>query len=288
VNQGPPPDGPPTLPESLALGTALFETVAVDGGAVLRLDAHLDRLERAARSLGRALPPRAVLGADLARAARALPGGRGALRLTVAASAEGGESAPRHWLTPRELPTVPDAGLVLRCSARAVEGPGTLDAIKHASRLPKVLERERARAAGADDALLGRGDGEWLETTVANLWLLLDGRLRTPPIHRGCLPGVLRAALLADPAPPFPTEVARVHTADLLRAREVLCTNSLWGVVGVARLLDAPEGVRGTWPGASGPAARALRQRFADPRSELPAPGPSEGGAAAVPGPDRP
>ena len=46
--------------------------------------------------------------------------------------------------------------------------------------------------------LLWNEVGELTETTMGNLVVRLDGRLVTPPVTCGLLPGTFRAQLLAD------------------------------------------------------------------------------------------
>ncbi|QDU68027.1 aminotransferase class IV [Engelhardtia mirabilis] len=238
---------------ALRLGIGLFETLALRGVPRL-VDAHLQRLARSARSLGLDLPDLDGLADGIERLAEALPVDRAALRLTVSPRAAPGT---RWWIEARPLPERP-ARVVLWPAGPVVRPGDLLEQIKHTGRLGKVLMRERAVARGAHDALLATTDGDWVEATVANLWVVVDGRLRTPPSCRGCLPGVARATLLADDRPILPTEVAAIAPAELARASEILLTNSLQGVLAVDEVL----GLGLDLPGAAGPVAAALQRRF--------------------------
>lgn len=53
-----------------------------------------------------------------------------------------------------------------------------------------------AKAAGADEALLLRDDGLLTEGCFTNLFVERDGKLLTPPVRLGLLPGVLRRSLI--------------------------------------------------------------------------------------------
>ena len=68
--------------------------------------------------------------------------------------------------------------------------------IKSVMLLPNVLAAQRAREAGAMDAIFVR-DGFALEGTKANLFLASGGLLRTAPNGPHILPGVTRAAAIA-------------------------------------------------------------------------------------------
>jgi para-aminobenzoate synthetase / 4-amino-4-deoxychorismate lyase len=63
-----------------------------------------------------------------------------------------------------------------------------------------------ARAAGADEALFIRDDGLMTEGCFTNLFVEREGRLLTPPLRLGLLPGVLRRSLI---------EVGRAVEAEL-------------------------------------------------------------------------
>jgi branched-subunit amino acid aminotransferase/4-amino-4-deoxychorismate lyase len=54
-----------------------------------------------------------------------------------------------------------------------------------------------AREAGLGDLLFLNDRGELAESAIANVFAEVDGRLVTPPLAAGVLPGVLRAEWLA-------------------------------------------------------------------------------------------
>jgi branched-subunit amino acid aminotransferase/4-amino-4-deoxychorismate lyase len=106
--------------------------------------------------------------------------------------------------------------------------------------LRKTTERARydearARAQGADDALLVGPDGAILETTVANVFFLLPGgRLATPP-EGGILPGIARGlALVAARDLGLAPLVARLDAREASRALACVVTNALLLAHGVA------------------------------------------------------
>ncbi|MFM2342780.1 MAG: hypothetical protein RLZZ592_2433, partial [Pseudomonadota bacterium] len=71
----------------------------------------------------------------------------------------------------------------------------------------------------------------------STLLLRLDGRWWTPPVAAGALPGVMRAALMADPAWALQERV--LHPADLARAEALALCNALRGVCPVRWMGDA-------------------------------------------------
>jgi para-aminobenzoate synthetase/4-amino-4-deoxychorismate lyase len=90
---------------------------------------------------------------------------------------------------------------------------------------------ELAKDEGAGEALLIRDDGLLTEGSFTSLFVERDGRLLTPPLRLGLLPGVLRAALIAEGR----AKEAELRAADL--AGGFLLGNSVRGLM-PARLLQ--------------------------------------------------
>lgn len=88
---------------------------------------------------------------------------------------------------------------------------------------------DAARAAmsiGMDEMILLNEHGEICEGTITNLFLRRDGRLLTPPLCCGLLPGVLRASLLASGE-----AVEHRLTLDDLDDGELFMGNALRGLI---------------------------------------------------------
>ena len=90
-----------------------------------------------------------------------------------------------------------------------------------------LVQVEEANAAGFDDVLLLNQRGEVAECTAANVFVARQGRLLTPPLDSGALPGVSRKILL-QAAPRHGLEVAEatLRPEDLFAADEILITSS--------------------------------------------------------------
>lgn len=214
----------------LLLGDGLFETLRVAGGRPVRLDRHLARLRAGAAVLGLPVPlDDAGLAAAMAALLRRCGLEDASLRLTLTRG-----PGPRGLLPPAEPrptllitvasvpPPLPLARVVVALGTRRNEH-SPLARIKSLSTLDGVLARQEAARHGADDALLLNTAGRVAEASAANLFLVLDGALVTPPVSEGALPGVMRAAVLEAVA-----VVERAVTVeDLCRANEVFLTSSL-------------------------------------------------------------
>lgn len=222
------------------LGDGIFETIKAMGGTPLRLDAHLARLRRGASLIGMPLP-RVDFAAALAETLAANDLADGALRLTLSRG-----PAPRGVLPPREPqttllitagplpPTGPIRLVIARVTRRNEFSP--LCGIKSLNYLDNILARQEAAGRGADDALLLNTQGRIAETSTANIFVVKDGALVTPPLKDGALPGILRAELLKLGAVEQP-----LVPADIARAREMFVTTSL-GIRSVDEVEERPLG----------------------------------------------
>jgi para-aminobenzoate synthetase/4-amino-4-deoxychorismate lyase len=117
----------------------------------------------------------------------------------------------------------PPARVALAAERRPLQGDPF---VRHKTTRRTVYEEARAAHPEADDVLLVNGAGEVTESTIANLVVDLDGRLITPPLAAGLLPGVYRAELLEQGRVREGTLTPR----DVRRADAVYLVNSVRGM----------------------------------------------------------
>ncbi|WP_127089805.1 aminotransferase class IV [Aquabacter cavernae] len=225
------------------LGDGLFETIRAVDGAPVRLDAHLSRLWRGASILGLPVPHLdfdGVMRATLA--ANRLSEGALRLTLTRGPAPRGvlppSDPAPTLLITAGPLPPMTALRLVIAQVTRRNEF-SPLSGIKSLNYLDNILARQEAAERGADDALLLNTQGRIAETSTANVFVVREGRLMTPPLMDGALPGVLRAEILRLGAVEQP-----LTPDDLAQAQEMFVTTSL-GIRSVVEVENRPlnEGI---------------------------------------------
>lgn len=182
-------------------GDAIYEVVRFSASRPFHLPEHLERMREGLAAVRIDADP--AFFPDVASrllAANGLERDDAIVYVQVSRGA-----APRsHGFPPRGTPPtifafarrsdpVPEAG-----GGRAILVPDDRWSrcdIKTVMLLPNVLAYQRARDAGADDAILVR-DGHAMEGTKANLFAVIDGVLRTAPNGPWILPGVTRGAAL--------------------------------------------------------------------------------------------
>ncbi|KTD74429.1 aminotransferase class IV [Legionella tucsonensis] len=119
------------------------------------------------------------------------------------------------------------------------DGTNPIYQVKSVNYLEAVLARRQAIASGADDALFFNLQHYATETTCANLFLIQDKRLLTPPLTDGVLPGITRSRLLqlSKQQGVSCTEVSITKTM-LKEAESLFITNSLQGIRSIFSLDD--------------------------------------------------
>lgn len=242
----------------LTLGDGLFETISAVDGAPLRLAAHFARLRRGAEIL--AIPLRLTdeaLGAAMRATLNANAVKNGVIRLTLTRG-----PAPRGLLPPPDvLPTLmiavcagtgaasaPLTAVIAAVTRRNEHSP--LARCKSLNCLDNILARQEAAKRGVDEAILLNAAGRLAETAVANLFVVIDGRLMTPPVAEGALPGVMRAEILAT----ADAEERPLEPEVLAQASEAFVTNSL-GLRPLVSVDDQPIG-----DGRPGPVFKAIQK----------------------------
>jgi branched-chain amino acid aminotransferase len=226
------------------LGDGVFETLRVRGGTPDRFEAHMARLRDGAKTLGIPMPTsdsgirnrltKVLEANNLVNAAVRMtlshgPGPRGLLALDPA--------FPTFIITATALPAAagPVKAIIALTTRRNEHSP--LARIKSLSYLDNVIARREAAHYDADDALLLNTQGRLAESTISNLFLLINGALLTPPVAEGALPGVVRADLIKR----FRAEEQTLEIDDLARAEEAFLTNAL-GVRPLVEVAGQPIG----------------------------------------------
>lgn len=262
------------LDRGLLLGEGVYDTCSVVDGMPFALTRHLARLRRSAAIVGIDVPwSDSAIRAACARTVGAALVGRtgtpspddavGRLRITVTGGV--GPLGPlRGSARPSLIVAVgpaPKRGETAAVSVVAgVRNPAapTVGA-KVTSALDLVLALAAAQRRGADEAILTTPAGHLAEGSGSNLFLVVDGRLATPDLATGCLPGVTRDLVLEllDGTDLGIDLRADLTVADLHGASEAFLTST-------TRRVQAVASVDGTALGAApGPVTAAVLERFA-------------------------
>ena len=102
---------------------------------------------------------------------------------------------------------------------------------------------EDAHAAGYDDALLLTADGHVAEASAANVFVVTDGEVATPPLVDDVLPGITRAAVMRVARDAgYSVVERRIDRSELYLADEVFLTGTGVQVAPISSIDDRPVG----------------------------------------------
>ncbi|MBM3687715.1 MAG: 4-amino-4-deoxychorismate lyase [Actinobacteria bacterium] len=191
------------LDHGFTVADGVFETLKVTDGVPFAITRHLNRLERSAEAMGLPAPDRArVLLAvrETLDANAPLLGDFARLRITYTAGdaplgSDRGEAGPTLVVAASAMKPWPESAAVITVPwPRNERSP--LAGVKSTSYAENVLALARAHEHGAGEALVPDTQGRLCEGTGSNVFIVVEGRLITPTLATGCLPGVTRDLVL--------------------------------------------------------------------------------------------
>ena len=237
----------PVDDRGLLYGDGLFETCVLRGGRLELWSRHLQRLAEGCRRLGIAAPAGERLNKELRQLCVGV--GDGLVKLIITRGSGGRGYRPPSPATPRrlwQLFPLPDypadyarCGVsVHRCETRLAHNP-LLAGIKHLNRLEQVLARREWHDPALPEGLLQDPDGNYIEASMSNLFVVSDGRLLTPDLSRCGVAGVMRAELLdLASSAGIQAQIGNISRQQLDNADELFLSNAvirLWPVLAVGQ-----------------------------------------------------
>ena len=196
----------PVMDHGLTVGDGVFETLKAESGVVFAVTRHLDRLARSAHGLGLPEPDLATVREAIAETVAANDAhdfARVRVTYTAGSSPLGSERSGAEPTLVVAIGAVPRPAEATR--AVTVEWTrnerSALMGLKTTSYAENVVALARAKAAGATEALFADTQGRLSEGTGTNVFVVIDGQIKTPALSAGCLAGVTRGLLLAWLAP---------------------------------------------------------------------------------------
>ena len=98
--------------------------------------------------------------------------------------------------------------------------------LKSANYLPYIMAARYAKENKLNDCLVMNVHERIADASIANIFLIKNGKLTTPALKEGCINGVMRRYLLEE----YKAEETTVTIADVLAAGEVFLTNAVYGI----------------------------------------------------------
>jgi D-alanine transaminase len=246
-------------------GDGIYEVIRTYHGEPFQLDAHLARLERSAKAIELSLPWSVQQWATHVRDGITRSGyaeSKVYLQLTRGAAPRDhvfpAAAKPTAVMTVREMKPLDP---ILQASGVSVMTMddwrwGRCD-IKSVNLLPNIMARQKAKQAGAFEAVFIR-NGQVTEGAVSNAMMVKAGRVFTAPEGEQILSGVTRTIVLELARKEgLPVEERFVTLDELLRADEIFLTGTTVEVLPVIRVDGKPIG-----SGKPGPVTLKLQAAF--------------------------
>lgn len=236
----------------LMYGDGVFRTLAVRGGRPLHWQRHYARLRSDCTTLGIRCPDEAVLRAELAQATRHEPDCVARLTVTRGPGQRGyAQPSPANPTTrivmtsapPQYPPDFAERGVAVHLCRLRLGFQPALAGIKHLNRLENVLARAEWSDAAIAEGLLLDIEGNAIEGTMSNLFIVERGALATPDLARCGVAGVTRERIIEYAGRHgIACHVTHIGCERLLEAEEVLLVNSIIGVWQVRALMGKTWG----------------------------------------------
>lgn len=233
------------LDDGLQFGLGVFETICLMEGRPVLPDWHLERMNHSLETFG---IEKRISEAEVERwlLEQALPGEYRSGRNFAVKKA--GQRAPRKAMSAMKiLVTEKNTLMLLRSNPyteeRIQQGfcleyspvrrneTSPLVCHKTLNYGDNILEKRRTAELSADELIFLNTRGELTEGSTTNLFLVKEGRILTPAVSCGLLPGIMRRFVIEH----FPVEECILFPEDVQNAEECFVTNSLMGIMPVRR-----------------------------------------------------
>lgn len=236
---------------SFRYGDGCFETMKVIDNSILLADYHFERLFASLQLLQFDVPK--YLTADylqhqiLEVAKKNYHNKLARVRLTVYRG-NGGLYDPENHFPNYLIQTwdlnpannlLNENGLVMDVFRDAIKVCDTYSHVKSNNYLCYVMAALWAKKHHLNDAILLNPFNRIADATIANIFIITNGIVKTPSVSEGCVSGVMRRYLLTKMrAENIPVEETKIAVEELLQASEIFLTNGIYGIRWVKQICN--------------------------------------------------
>lgn len=229
----------------LCFGYGLFETMKVEQGNLILFDEHIARFKKGAKELDIKTPSKKELKQTCLNLLSANKLLKKTARLKIMITAgelsfgKKTKALPTIIITTEEVDIEALAkrlekgvkAVTLKAPEFALREPSSAH-IKNLNYLPSIQGRAFALRQGVFEGIFIGKDGKVLEGTASNIFIVKNGKIKTPPLC-AILPGVTRNAIIALAEN---IKEATITERALFTADEAFITGSVSGVVPLIKI----------------------------------------------------
>lgn len=234
---------------SYRYGDGCFETIKVLGGKIALASYHYERLLSSLDHLHFKLPgyftPDWLEKNILALVQKNGHAHRGRIRVTVTRGEGGIYDQQNHfpyvliqsWPLQEATQVFNENGLVIDIYKEARKVCDHFSSLKTNNYLPYVMGALWAKQHHLNDAILLNPYDRIADATIANVFIVKDGVIKTPALTEGPVNGVMRRHLLRIIREAnMPVEEGMLSVIELMEASEVFLTNAIHGIKWVKQI----------------------------------------------------
>lgn len=228
-------------------GDGLFETIEVLNGIPVFFNQHLQRLSKGCEKLLIPMPDHEIIRKEAFQLTQSSAFKQAVLKLIVTRGTGGRGYRqpeiihPTRLLSLHPFPDYPESykqqGINIRfCNTRLGINPA-LSGIKHMNRLEQVIARSEWNSPEIQEGLMLDINGNVIEGTMTNVFLVKESALYTPAIKQCGVDGVLRNIVISEARK---NQIGLVEKTlskeDIKSADELFVTNSVIGIWPIKQL----------------------------------------------------
>ncbi|MBX9780147.1 MAG: aminotransferase class IV [Chitinophagaceae bacterium] len=122
-------------------------------------------------------------------------------------------------------------GLDINIFRNAIKTADSYSALKTNSAMPYIMAAQFAKSNRYNDAILLNQWGRVADTTIANIFIINNNNIITPPVSEGCVNGVFRRFLLKKlDKTGFGAQELAISEHILKNANQIFLTNAIKGI----------------------------------------------------------
>lgn len=241
---------------SFKYGDGLFETMRLEEGRILNLDFHFERFFNGCRILQFELPHYFSSSFFTQKINELLLKNNHEINARIrlmAFRSDGGifdaANACPHYLIETAMlnskPELNENGLTIDIFPDAGKSCDRFANLKSNNYLPSIMAGLFAQKNKLDDAIVLNMYGRVCETAIANLFIIKEKNIYTPPLSEGCVAGTMRRWLIERlPLKEYAVAEKNISIDDILSADEIFLTNAIQPVRWVKRFREKYFGNR--------------------------------------------
>lgn len=234
---------------SFRYGDGFFETIMWNSGKILLEQNHMERLFHTLEIL-KFKPPNYFNAGYISQAIHSLVQKNkhhrlARVRVTIYRGDGGIYDEEHHfphiliqtWDLNESNNRLNENGLEIGIFSKAIKSADHFSMIKSNNYLPYVMAALWAKEEKLNDAILLNNKGFLVDSTIANIFIIANGIIKTPPIDDGPVAGVMRKHVIqALRKHQFEVVESSITVKDLETASEIFLTNAIYGIRWVKKI----------------------------------------------------